>query len=684
MANVESSQNSCIDYSSKNMMPISHARLNKSFILSSDEQIINQIEQTAIGNASLYGKGFQLIANKITLNKKTKALTAQNNIHFTDAKLYFNSEQLSLSNIEQQPILKLASASFKALNTQLFGQAGSLTASKDKYIFSKTNWTTCSPQRKIWQIESKQLTLDFASNKGIAEQSIFRLMGVSLFYLPRYEWKLSGRKSGFLVPEFSTYQSSNKQSQYQVNLPYYFNIAPDKELTFVINYFSDRGYGLEGHYRQLLSQSDVDIKTNYLVNDRLLDKPRWLFNSQNNLAISPYLDLLLAINRVSDVDFFGDIEHQSFNEKTLNSLIQLRYQKDNTKIILNRDSQQLIQGSPSYVRQPELLVRHDKKIIVGELNSLLGVVDFRHQDANKISGVRLHTTLNYHHEVNYDAYTIKPAVNLFYTHYNIAQSKKLGRGLVNINLNADWHLLRNINWFGNKAIQTLTPSVFYNYTQNKNQDELPNFDSEIISQSYAALFNHRFYTGFDRIQAANNITLGLASGIYKEKTGKQFLQAGIAQTFFTKKSNNPFNAEQKQSNIIMYGRINQDKKQFFDVRLQYNTGNNKIAEQHYVWHYKQRQKTFLTLAYHAQEDDNNAFFRRYGEINGSYLIGGQGNLFTQFQYDLSNNLINKNAYGIEYEDCCTIFRLAKVKSYNSSNNYNSVFELKFEYKISQF
>jgi LPS-assembly protein len=85
----------------------------------------------------------------------------------------------------------------------------------------------------------------------------------------------------------------------------------------------------------------------------------------------------------------------------------------------------------------------------------------------------------------------------------------------------------------------------YNYTPYKNQNALPDFDSEKMSNTYENLFSGKKYTGLDKISKANDITFGLESDFIDQKTGETYLALKIAQAHYLDKK-----AGKNYSNIV--------------------------------------------------------------------------------------------------------------------------------------
>ena len=58
---------------------------------------------------------------------------------------------------------------------------------------------------------------------------------------------------------------------------------------------------------------------------------------------------------------------------------------------------------------------------------------------------------------------------------------------------------RDSSWFGQPALQTLEPRLFYTYTPYRNQDDIPVFDTWVADLNITSLFSENAFTGYDRV-----------------------------------------------------------------------------------------------------------------------------------------------------------------------------------------
>ena len=81
-------------------------------------------------------------------------------------------------------------------------------------------------------------------------------------------------------------------------------------------------------------------------------------------------------------------------------------------------------------------------------------------------------------------------------------------------------------------MQTLEPVDYYVNIPYRNQSNLPNFESGLQDINFASIFSENQFSGHDRINDANQLTLGLRSRLINPDSGFEVIRAGIAQRYY--------------------------------------------------------------------------------------------------------------------------------------------------------
>ena len=84
---------------------------------------------------------------------------------------------------------------------------------------------------------------------------------------------------------------------------------------------------------------------------------------------------------------------------------------------------------------------------------------------------------------------------------------------------------RQTSLAGRNVLQTLEPRVFYLYSQFDEQTDQPDFDSAELTFNYNQLFRDTRFSGRDRLDDANQVSIGLTSRFLDEDTGEERFNA---------------------------------------------------------------------------------------------------------------------------------------------------------------
>ena len=143
-------------------------------------------------------------------------------------------------------------------------------------IASDVSYTTCNPGEADWRISAREIELDRVKDVGIARGAAFEFMGTRVLYLPRISFPLSSRrKSGFLASSFGTSSSSGAE----VAVPYYFNLAPNRDATLTARAMSERGVQAQGELRFLSrAWGSGRLAAEHLSHDSKFDGDRTAFD----------------------------------------------------------------------------------------------------------------------------------------------------------------------------------------------------------------------------------------------------------------------------------------------------------------------------------------------------------------------------------------------------------------------
>ncbi len=118
------------------------------------------------------------------------------------------------------------------------------------------------------ELNAAKIDLDTKLQEGVARHVAMRFKDVPVFYTPYISFPLGDeRKSGVLFPSLG-HSGSNG---FELEVPYYFNLAPNYDLTFTPGVLTARGVQLAEDFRYLTASSHGQLDATFLPSDKQQD-----------------------------------------------------------------------------------------------------------------------------------------------------------------------------------------------------------------------------------------------------------------------------------------------------------------------------------------------------------------------------------------------------------------------------
>ena len=147
-----------------------------------------------------------------------------------------------------------------------------------------------------WLLGADRIRLDRQANEGVAEGAVLRFYGVPILGAPVLSFPLTDeRKSGWLPPSINL----DSKSGLQFSIPWYWNIAPNRDATLTPMVSAKRGFGGEAEFRYLEPDFQGKANVHLLPNDRLTGQARHALNLSHEgalpLGASVEIELLVEV-----------------------------------------------------------------------------------------------------------------------------------------------------------------------------------------------------------------------------------------------------------------------------------------------------------------------------------------------------------------------------------------------------
>ncbi len=424
-----------------------------------------------------------------------------------------------------------------------------LDASRSRAL--KAEYTSCprdTPEEPAWLLRTDRITLDLDKNEGIAEGAVLRFQGVPILALPVLSFPLSDeRKSGWLPPSINT----DNRSGVELSVPYYWNIAPNRDATLTPRVITRRGLGLNTEFRYLEPQFEGNVLLDWLPNDRLTGTPRkgLQWQHEGGLFDSGWrygTDLI----RVSDDEWWKDFPGSTRSLTT--RLLPARTFLERPFTVAGGEGLlyartlrwQVLQASDAavvapYERLPQVGLRYSgagaglRFGAEAEYNrfALPGGDAAR---AGRAPGERVHVLAHVSRPWRQPGWWVVPRLSVNAAAYGglapeVDTNGRAGRVIPTLSVDAGLEFERSTVAFGRAVQQTLEPRLLYVRTPFRAQSQLPNYDAAAKDFNFVSIYSDNQFGGVDRVNDAHQLTAGVTTRFVDSATGAEALRLGLVQ-----------------------------------------------------------------------------------------------------------------------------------------------------------
>jgi LPS-assembly protein len=218
---------------------------------------------SAVGNVQIYYRGSTLEANKVVYDQKTKRLRAEGNVRLTEAdgKITYG-EVIELTDDYRDGFID--SLRLEGADQTRFAAARASRSAGNYTVFESGVYTACEPckddPRKppFWQVKAARIIHNQSERMIYFEDARIEFFGWPLAYLPYFSNPdpTVKRKTGLLMPSVT----SSTNYGFGVEIPYYFALAPDYDLTLAPRITTNQGALMQAEWRQRLEDGSYTVR----------------------------------------------------------------------------------------------------------------------------------------------------------------------------------------------------------------------------------------------------------------------------------------------------------------------------------------------------------------------------------------------------------------------------------------
>ena len=530
------------------------------------------LEAVAEGNAEFRRGGLVIRADRVSYDQPSDLAIANGAVHINrDGNAYSGPElQLQVQRF----------AGFFVNPVYFFGRTGAGGRARrvdfldeQRSVATDATYTSCladggasangatGASGPAWQLTTDRVQIDFSKNEGIADGAVLRFYGVPILAAPRLSFPLTdARKSGWLPPSIVIDSKSGLQS----SIPYYWNIAPNRDATLTPAVSTRRGTALDSEFRYLEPNYAGAARWFLMPNDLTTGVARHALDVSHSTDFNPATRLDLRLLRVSDNAYWKDFPGQvdTPTPRLLGSSVRLSHQfglfgrADEWDAYARMQRWQVLQTvAPStridapYERAPQLGVRHaatyaDELNVTfeTEFNRFLNPSDgYIHRP--RITGSRVHALGTVSRSFITPGWRLTPKLALHGASYALdempsgvpigaaraARIDRESRVIPTVSVDSAWVLERDTEFFARAVRQTLEPRLLYVNTPFREQRSLPNFDAAEKDLNFDSIFTENAFSGVDRVSDSHHITAGVTTRVLDADTGAEAFRLGLAQ-----------------------------------------------------------------------------------------------------------------------------------------------------------
>ncbi len=694
------------------------------------------------GNVALKRGDQFLGTDNLSFDTESGNYVAEGNVRYQDSSIRMKARRAEGN--QESDTHKISDIQYQLVSRRGNGGAESIDLQGAVGQMHRSTYTTCDPSQPVWKLSAPQIEVDNDAGFGTARNAVLRIGKVPVLWAPYFKFPIDDRRqTGLLYPQIGL----SGRNGFDYTQPIYLNLAPNFDDTLMPRYMSKRGFMLDNEFRYLYDGGRGELLTAYLPNDKLRDKDRGRveFGGYHNINANWQARANLAW--VSDERYLEDFSNKLLGVTTSNlqSQIGIYGTGENWTGGLMADYWQLTdytltETSLPYARQPRLFVNWDKPLLPWlETGVYAEAVNFTHLDVHEKFGVeqeyertgvsravdggsRLDVKPYVSMPFSGAAWYVTPTLAYRYTGYdlergladdirrqnlvaagidpatakpeqlrgNTSPSRSLPIGTIDAGLFFD----RETTIGDTRFLHTLEPRLFYLRTPYRDQSELPVFDTRDFTFSWGQLFRDSRYSGADRQNDANQLTMALSTRFIDQDTGKERFSGSIGQILYFDDSRVTLNrgetpVEQGKSawiadtNYMINDRWTlgatyqwdpkYKREDLASVRARYLMSNDGIVNLTY--------RSRLNPQASATAARRDRTLLEQADLSFLYPLNERWSLVGRYYYSIQDRAPLEIIGGVQWDSCCLAVRaIARRYVRNREGELNNSFQIEFVLK----
>ena len=556
------------------------------------------IDAEAEGDVEFRRGGVVIRADRLTYDQAEDLARATGHVVVSRDGNVFSGPELQLRVERFEGFFR--TPTYRFARTGAGGKAGRIEFIDDqRAMATDSTYSSCTADSDdsdpVWILRMRELRIDNETNEGVARDAVLRFYGVPILASPVLSFPLSEeRKSGFLPPSVGL----DSRSGLQLAIPYYWNIAPNRDATFTFSESVRRGPALDTEFRYLEPGYAGELNLKVMPHDAVADRSRYSLrlDHEGTLPFGAYTQL--KVLRVSDDDYWKDFprELKTSTPRLLQTDLLVSRPFGDWSTYARVERWQVLQtADPAtrivspYERAPQIGARYTAPWGGGLVAAFETEFNrFSNPDDSALmarqTGLRLHALGSVARPFFSPGWTLTPKVSFNAASYAVDEPlaggrRSASRVVPTFSVDSAWTLEREATFFGRSVRQTLEPRLLYVNTPYRRQGDLPNFDAAAKDFNFDSIFTENTFSGVDRVSDSHQLTAGVTSRVLDPLTGAEALRLGIVQRYLFRDQRitpdeQPLTA--RFSDVLVLGSTSLVPSWTFDTSAQYNTTTHRV------------------------------------------------------------------------------------------------------------
>lgn len=598
-----------------------------------------------------------LRAEGASFDRETGVFAVEGNVEFRDPQTRVRADRAELNQFSQE--FHFEGAEFQLWSVPARGKSDYIKIEKNnKLRLSKVSYTSCPEGNNDWLLKASKIRIDRARGIGTANNARIEFKGVPFIYLPYFSYPVTAdRKSGWLIPKLGTSQKRGVD----VEIPYYWNIAPQYDSTITPRYMSKRGTQLKSEFRYLSNHSDGTMTGEILPDDDVTNRHRALTAWQHKTNITRNWRARIDTIHVSDSGYFEDLSSGLANtsQTHLQRRADIEFFNDTWSALLRFEDYQTIDDAISnadlpHTTLPKLAIRgYTPNGWLGLQYSLdTEIAYFNHEVG--ISGLREHFQPEIALHRRFHFFEIEPTIAFDYTAYQLSDTApgdsdtpSRATPIYSVDTHTVFErLITKRGW-----LQTLEPRLLYTHIPFHEQRDLPVFDTIEPDLNVVQLFQKNRFVGYDRLGDTSQMSLGVTTRLIDTKDGDEFMNATLGQILYFNSLDvtlpNGTPSDSSTSDYLFEFGMRLHENWRMRLGYQYNTDTRKSKKAEVRLNYRADDLKLVNVSYRFRRDSLKEI-----DVSAAWPVSEHWNLVARYDYSILDHKVLEGFAGIEYETCC--------------------------------